>query len=151
MRQSHRCCYLGYPAYWIKIATQRLIYLFIMDYEQKAKTVADCLVRYKRDASGWKVCKKSVNVRCYYGHWSWLLRNRRIGFYLFVFFTCMLFSVLMIDRGTILCFIVNASLGQLCQLSWKDRVNIIFCFFFLPSEQLLTLYTRSFYVLLLIM
>lgn len=33
-----------------------------MDYEDKAKTVADCLQGYKRDESGWKVCKKSVTV-----------------------------------------------------------------------------------------
>lgn len=45
-----------------------------MDYEHKAKTVADCLLSYKRDESGWKVCKKSVNVCCLYG----LLRNDRI-------------------------------------------------------------------------
>ena len=38
----------------------------IMDYEQKAKDVADCLMSYKRDESGWKVCKKSVNVCSYY-------------------------------------------------------------------------------------
>lgn len=37
-----------------------------MDYEDKAKTVADCLMGYRRDESGWKVCKKSVNVTvCY--------------------------------------------------------------------------------------
>lgn len=33
-----------------------------MDYEHKAKAVAERLQSYKRDESGWKVCKKSVNV-----------------------------------------------------------------------------------------
>lgn len=31
-----------------------------MEYEHKAKMVADCLQSYRRDDSGWKVCKKSV-------------------------------------------------------------------------------------------
>ncbi|KAG7220823.1 hypothetical protein INR49_031562 [Caranx melampygus] len=33
-----------------------------MDYEHKAEKVADCLQGYKRDESGWKVCKKSNDV-----------------------------------------------------------------------------------------
>ncbi|KAM4744142.1 stAR-related lipid transfer protein 5 isoform 2-T2 [Anableps anableps] len=33
-----------------------------MDYEQKAKAVADCLLSYRRDESGWKVCRKSNDV-----------------------------------------------------------------------------------------
>lgn len=33
-----------------------------MDFEHKAKAVADCLMSYRKDESGWKVCKKSVNV-----------------------------------------------------------------------------------------
>ena len=33
-----------------------------MDYEHKAKAVGDCLMGYKTDESGWKVCKKSVNI-----------------------------------------------------------------------------------------
>lgn len=37
-----------------------------MDYEHKAKVVADCLLSYKRDESGWKVCRKSVNVPSFY-------------------------------------------------------------------------------------
>lgn len=45
-----------------------------MDYEHKAETAADCLQSYKKDGSGWKVCKKSVNVCCYYD----LLRNYTI-------------------------------------------------------------------------
>ncbi|KAK1891495.1 StAR-related lipid transfer protein 5 [Dissostichus eleginoides] len=33
-----------------------------MDYEHKAKAVGDCLMGYKTDESGWKVCKKSNDV-----------------------------------------------------------------------------------------
>uniref|UniRef100_A0A3P9QG38 StAR related lipid transfer domain containing 5 n=1 Tax=Poecilia reticulata TaxID=8081 RepID=A0A3P9QG38_POERE len=33
-----------------------------MDYEHKAKAVADCLMSYRRDESGWKVCRKSNDV-----------------------------------------------------------------------------------------
>ncbi|XP_054878434.1 stAR-related lipid transfer protein 5 isoform X1 [Poeciliopsis prolifica] len=33
-----------------------------MDYEHKAKAVADCLLSYRRDESGWKVCRKSNDV-----------------------------------------------------------------------------------------
>lgn len=78
-----------------------------MDYEQKAKTVADCLLSYKRDESGWKVCKKSVNIRCYYG----LLGSYLVGFF---YMHAVLRSI---DRGTNVCFIITASLGRLCQLS----------------------------------
>lgn len=31
-----------------------------MEYEHRAKMVAECLQSYRRDESGWKVCKKSV-------------------------------------------------------------------------------------------
>lgn len=31
-----------------------------MDYEQKARMAADCLLSYRDDRSGWQVCKKSV-------------------------------------------------------------------------------------------
>ncbi|XP_039858066.1 stAR-related lipid transfer protein 5 isoform X1 [Simochromis diagramma] len=33
-----------------------------MDFEHKAKAVADCLMSYRKDESGWKVCKKSNDV-----------------------------------------------------------------------------------------
>ncbi|XP_026149679.1 stAR-related lipid transfer protein 5 [Mastacembelus armatus] len=33
-----------------------------MDYENKAKAVAACLLSYKTDVSGWKVCKKSNDM-----------------------------------------------------------------------------------------
>ncbi|XP_035986070.1 stAR-related lipid transfer protein 5 isoform X3 [Fundulus heteroclitus] len=33
-----------------------------MDYKDKAKSVADCLLSYRRDESGWKVCRKSNDV-----------------------------------------------------------------------------------------
>uniref|UniRef100_A0A3Q2QRT6 Uncharacterized protein n=1 Tax=Fundulus heteroclitus TaxID=8078 RepID=A0A3Q2QRT6_FUNHE len=33
-----------------------------MDYKDKAKSVADCLLSYRRDESGWKVCRKSVKA-----------------------------------------------------------------------------------------
>lgn len=33
-----------------------------MDYEHKAKFAAECLMSYRRDQSGWKVCKKSNDV-----------------------------------------------------------------------------------------
>ncbi|XP_015245284.1 stAR-related lipid transfer protein 5 isoform X1 [Cyprinodon tularosa] len=34
----------------------------MVDYEAKAKAVADCLLSYRRDESGWKVCRKSNDV-----------------------------------------------------------------------------------------
>lgn len=43
-----------------------------MDYEHKAKVVADCLLSYKRDESGWKVCKKSVNMSLFYSR-TWCM------------------------------------------------------------------------------
>ncbi|TMS12881.1 StAR-related lipid transfer protein 5 [Larimichthys crocea] len=33
-----------------------------MEYEDKAKAVGECLQSYRRDESGWKVCKKSNDV-----------------------------------------------------------------------------------------
>ncbi|KAF5906188.1 stAR-related lipid transfer protein 5, partial [Clarias magur] len=33
-----------------------------MDYEEKAGSVADRLLSYRRDESGWKICKKSNDV-----------------------------------------------------------------------------------------
>ena len=32
-----------------------------MDFVHKANTVSDCLLGFKKDESGWKTCKKSVN------------------------------------------------------------------------------------------
>ncbi|MCI4383329.1 hypothetical protein PGIGA_G00025210 [Pangasianodon gigas] len=37
-----------------------------MDYEEKANSVADRLVSYRKDESGWKVCKKSSEVAVYW-------------------------------------------------------------------------------------
>lgn len=54
---------LVYKVNWVSKVT---LTFTIMDYEHKAKAVADCLLGYKRDESGWKVCKKSVNICCYY-------------------------------------------------------------------------------------
>lgn len=33
-----------------------------MDYEEKANSVADRLLSYRKDESGWKICKKSVST-----------------------------------------------------------------------------------------
>ncbi|XP_061591989.1 stAR-related lipid transfer protein 5 isoform X1 [Cololabis saira] len=33
-----------------------------MDYEQRARDTADCLLRYRTDEAGWKVCRRSNNV-----------------------------------------------------------------------------------------
>ncbi|KAF7703172.1 stAR-related lipid transfer protein 5 [Silurus meridionalis] len=37
-----------------------------MDYEEKANSVADRLLSYRKDESGWKICKKSNEVAVYW-------------------------------------------------------------------------------------